>query len=79
MKDACAFLGDGMSRIEQLEPKVHGRGRDYGNLDDLHFGVTEEMFYATNTRPSSGVQPAQVSPNPHVHHQPTHNAGVARS
>ena len=27
VKDACAFLGDGMSRIEALEPRVHGRAR----------------------------------------------------
>ncbi|BBG92616.1 hypothetical protein Prudu_000399 [Prunus dulcis] len=26
-KEACAFLGDGMSKIEGLEPVVHGRGR----------------------------------------------------
>ena len=31
VKDACAFPGDGMSRIETLEPTVHGRGRDLGN------------------------------------------------
>ena len=24
--EACAFIGDGMSRAEQLEPMVHGRG-----------------------------------------------------
>lgn len=60
VKDACAFLGDGMSRIEAMEPQVHGRARNLTSMDDLHFGVTEEMFYATNTKPSAGVQPAQV-------------------
>jgi len=38
---------------------VHGRARNLTSMDDLHFGVTEEMFYATNTKPSAGVQPAQ--------------------
>mmetsp|Transcript_24053 Transcript_24053/g.29125 ORF Transcript_24053/g.29125 Transcript_24053/m.29125 type:complete len:514 (-) Transcript_24053:44-1585(-) len=59
VKDACAFIGDGMSRIEDLEPTVHGRARDLTNMDDVHFGVTKEMFYATNVKASSGVQPAQ--------------------
>ena len=27
VKDACAFLGDGMSKIETMEPRVHGRSR----------------------------------------------------
>ena len=26
VKDACAFRGDGMSRVETLEPAVHGNG-----------------------------------------------------
>ncbi|KAK3244839.1 hypothetical protein CYMTET_45566 [Cymbomonas tetramitiformis] len=59
VKDACAFIGDGMSRIEQLEPEVHGKSRDYSSMDDLHFGITQDMFYATNVRPTDGVQPAQ--------------------
>jgi len=59
VKEACAFLGDGMSRLETMEPEVHGRARDYSNMDELHFGVYDEMFYATNKSPSAGVQPAQ--------------------
>ena len=33
VKDACAFLGPGMSRIEKLEEKVHGKKRNIENRD----------------------------------------------
>jgi len=56
VKDACAFLGDGMSRIEALEQQVHGRSRDLSSMDDLHFGVHQEMLYAKNTPPVAGAQ-----------------------
>ncbi|MEW5312039.1 MAG: hypothetical protein WDW38_003702 [Sanguina aurantia] len=56
VKDACAFLGDGMSKIEQLEEVVHGRPRDLENDDDLHFGVHTEMLYAKNTPSIAGAQ-----------------------
>lgn len=56
VKDACAFLGDGMSRVEALEPRVHGRARDTTNDDELHFGVTKRMAYATNTPGIEGAQ-----------------------
>ena len=32
------------------------RNRDLDNLDDLHFGVHEEMMYALNTPPLAGAQ-----------------------
>ena len=32
VKDACAFLGDGMSKIEAMEQRVHGRARRVGLL-----------------------------------------------
>ncbi|CAA6662560.1 unnamed protein product [Spirodela intermedia] len=32
VKNACAFLGDGMSRIEDLESKVHGRGAQWTGI-----------------------------------------------
>jgi len=38
VKEACAFLGDGMSRVETMEPTVHGRGRDLTN-DEMRLGV----------------------------------------
>ncbi|KAK1289098.1 hypothetical protein QJS10_CPB18g01834 [Acorus calamus] len=56
VRNACAFLGDGMSRIEALEPEVHGRGRRAGSLDDTYFGVHEELLYARKTRPVEGAQ-----------------------
>ncbi|XP_058095030.1 7-hydroxymethyl chlorophyll a reductase, chloroplastic [Magnolia sinica] len=56
VKNACAFLGDGMSRIENLEPTVHGRGRKAGSLDDAYFGVHEELLYARKTKPVEGAQ-----------------------
>eukprot|EP00898_Chlorokybus_atmophyticus_P003459 jgi/Chlat1/4113/Chrsp26S04124 len=56
VKSACAFLNDGMSRVEQLEPAVHGRGRDPLSMDDTHFGVHEEMMYAKRVPPVPGAQ-----------------------
>ena len=41
VKDACAFLGSGMSDVEAMEERVHGRKRN----DDL-FGVVDENLYA---------------------------------
>ena len=32
VKEACAFLGDGMSRIDDMEVVVHGRGRDMSSI-----------------------------------------------
>ncbi|GAY66842.1 hypothetical protein CUMW_252020 [Citrus unshiu] len=55
VKDACAFLGDGMSRIEGLETVVHGRGRRKDSLDDTYLGVHEELLYARKTKPVEGV------------------------
>ncbi|GLI70429.1 hypothetical protein VaNZ11_015337 [Volvox africanus] len=56
VKDACAFLGDGMSRIEKLEERVHGRRRNTADDDELHFGVTTSMSYAVNSPPVEGAQ-----------------------
>lgn len=56
VKKACAFLGDGMSKIEVLEPIVHGRGRKEDSLDDLYFGVHEEVNYARKIEPLEGAQ-----------------------
>jgi coenzyme F420-reducing hydrogenase beta subunit len=55
--DACAFLGDGMSRLEKLEPAVHGRGREYeqGDLAEAHFGVHESIKLAAGV----GIEGAQ--------------------
>ncbi|KAI3928647.1 hypothetical protein MKW98_024248 [Papaver atlanticum] len=48
--------GDGMSRIEGLEPVVHGRGRDEDSLDETYLGVYEELLYARKTEPVEGAQ-----------------------
>ncbi|KAL9319061.1 hypothetical protein ACSQ67_015578 [Phaseolus vulgaris] len=56
VKNACAFLGDGMSRIERLEPVVHGRGRKTDNLDETYLGVYEELLYARKVLPVEGAQ-----------------------
>ena len=54
-----------MSRIEALEPRVHGRGRgkavaagrDQANHDnERHFGVHEELLYAHRRRAVEGAQ-----------------------
>jgi 7-hydroxymethyl chlorophyll a reductase len=44
-----------MSRVETLEPKVHGRGRDFSN-DELRLGVVDEVFYAKKNQPVEGAQ-----------------------
>ncbi|KAL6760746.1 coenzyme F420 hydrogenase family [Haematococcus lacustris] len=56
VKEACAFLGDGMSRVEQLEPRIHGRGRNLGNEDEVRFGVVQETLYARNSPGIPGAQ-----------------------
>ncbi|KAE9450614.1 hypothetical protein C3L33_17476, partial [Rhododendron williamsianum] len=56
VKNACAFLGDGMSRIEGMEPVVHGRGRKGDSLDEVYLGVYEELLYARKTKPVEGAQ-----------------------
>ncbi|KAH1229195.1 7-hydroxymethyl chlorophyll a reductase, chloroplastic [Glycine max] len=56
VKNACAFLGDGMSKIERLEPVVHGRGRKTDNLDETYLGVYEELLYARKLNPVEGAQ-----------------------
>eukprot|EP00803_Ostreobium_quekettii_P000456 evm.model.scf_41.5 EVM.evm.TU.scf_41.5 scf_41:174089-180627(-) len=56
VKEACAFLGDGMSKIDRLEEEVHGRKRDKANDDELHFGVYKDMMYAKNRPPVKGAQ-----------------------
>ncbi|CAL9153232.1 unnamed protein product, partial [Musa hybrid cultivar] len=55
VKDACAFLGDGMSRIEVLEPTVHGRARTV-EFDEIYYGVHEQLLYAKKIKPVEGAQ-----------------------
>jgi len=56
VKEACAFLGPGMSKIEQQEVQVHGRSRNYDDEDELRFGVNTEMVYARNAPAQEGAQ-----------------------
>ncbi|KVH91056.1 Coenzyme F420 hydrogenase/dehydrogenase beta subunit, C-terminal [Cynara cardunculus var. scolymus] len=56
VKNACAFLGDGMSRIEGQEQVVHGRGRNIDSLDETYLGVHQELLYARKTEPVEGAQ-----------------------
>ncbi|KAG9148777.1 hypothetical protein Leryth_018090 [Lithospermum erythrorhizon] len=56
VKNACAFLGDGMSRIENLEPVVHGRGRKEDSLDESYLGVFDRVMYARKKEPVEGAQ-----------------------
>ncbi|CAA0839954.1 7-hydroxymethyl chlorophyll a reductase-chloroplastic [Striga hermonthica] len=56
VKNACAFLGDGMSRIEALEPIVHGRGRKIDSLQETYMGVYEDLLYARKINPVAGAQ-----------------------
>lgn len=54
VREACAFLEDGMGKVEKLEPLVHGRGRR-GNFE-TRFGVHQTMHYARMTQPVQGAQ-----------------------
>jgi 7-hydroxymethyl chlorophyll a reductase len=56
VKDACAFLGDGMSRIPDMERAAHGRARDLDDPDELRLGVTERVVYARARAPVAGAQ-----------------------
>ncbi|XP_062192951.1 7-hydroxymethyl chlorophyll a reductase, chloroplastic [Phragmites australis] len=55
VKSACAFLGDGMSRVEDLEPVVHGRGRKQ-DMDEMYFGVYDQLLYARKIESVQGAQ-----------------------
>jgi len=52
VREACAFLGEGMARIDSLEEKVHGRCRTLEDEDELYFGVTEP----------EGLRPLRIAP-----------------
>lgn len=56
VKEACAFLGDGMSNISSEEERVHGRKRAMDDPDELLFGVTEDIFYAKAKPPVPSAQ-----------------------
>lgn len=43
VREACAFLGEGMGRIDKMEGEVHGRSRRLDDEDELYFGVAEAI------------------------------------
>ncbi|MGA1601298.1 MAG: Coenzyme F420 hydrogenase/dehydrogenase, beta subunit C-terminal domain [Prochlorothrix sp.] len=53
VKNACAFLGEGMARVEKQEILVHGRGR---STQEQHFGVTQSLHYGRVQHPVAGAQ-----------------------
>lgn len=53
VKDACAFLNQ---QFPTLENQSHGRSRDIENLDELYFGVHQDMMAARKKDPIEGAQ-----------------------
>ena len=57
VKEACAFLADGMSQIDRLEPLVHnGRSRNLNDQDELRFGVLYEPIQLVRGKRLAGAQ-----------------------
>ncbi|VEU34978.1 unnamed protein product [Pseudo-nitzschia multistriata] len=62
VKDACAFLGPGMARIDEMEKKIHGRQRDAQSLfatdkaDEARFGVLHEPIRLAKGNKIDGAQ-----------------------
>jgi coenzyme F420 hydrogenase subunit beta len=53
VKDACAFLNQQMSELEQ---KAHQRNRNLDNEQELYFGVHQDMIAARKKQPIEGAQ-----------------------
>jgi coenzyme F420-reducing hydrogenase beta subunit len=53
VKEACAFLNQQMSELEQA---AHGRDRNLDNPDELYFGVHQDMMAAKKKDPIPGAQ-----------------------
>lgn len=53
VQEACAFLGDGMARIDRLEEQVHGRQR---RSDEMYFGVAVQVQQKNRFKMSGGCQ-----------------------
>ncbi len=53
VKEACAFLNQQMSELEQA---AHGRDRHLDNPDELYFGVHQDMMAAKKKDPIPGAQ-----------------------
>jgi len=55
VKESCAFLGEGMARLDALEPALHGRLRDVSGME-AQLGVVQDQFYARATPAIPGAQ-----------------------
>ena len=56
VRDACAFLGDGMARLDALEPALHGRSRDgRGGGQEDQLGVIQAQFLGRMAPPPPGA------------------------
>ncbi|WP_138497325.1 Coenzyme F420 hydrogenase/dehydrogenase, beta subunit C-terminal domain [Nostoc sp. PA-18-2419] len=53
VKEACAFLNQ---QIGELEEQAHRRSRNLDNLDELYFGVHQDMMAARKQQPIAGAQ-----------------------
>lgn len=52
---ACAFLNDGMARIDAAEAVAHGRSRRLDDEEELYFGVHTELAGMRMLRPLAGA------------------------
>ncbi|WP_298915757.1 Coenzyme F420 hydrogenase/dehydrogenase, beta subunit C-terminal domain [uncultured Nostoc sp.] len=53
VKEACAFINQ---QIGELEEETHTRSRHLDNLDELYFGVHQDMIAARKQQPIEGAQ-----------------------
>lgn len=51
--EACQFIAP---RYTEFEERVHGRPRDAGRADELHFGVTQRIVRGRLAQPREGAQ-----------------------
>mmetsp|Transcript_273 Transcript_273/g.372 ORF Transcript_273/g.372 Transcript_273/m.372 type:complete len:509 (+) Transcript_273:50-1576(+) len=57
VKEACAFLDDGMSKIDILEPLVHnGRSRKNNDVDEQRFGILHQPVQLVRGKNMEGAQ-----------------------
>lgn len=57
VKDACAFLGPGMARLDALEPALHGRARSTDpDSPEIQYGVIQDQFYGRAVPSVPGAQ-----------------------
>jgi coenzyme F420-reducing hydrogenase beta subunit len=59
--DACAFLKDGMSKVDDLEVQVHGRGRRRQIDDSMVWGRNDDMMMADEARFGVMQQPMTLA------------------